>query len=56
MTNHSMRMIAGLIVVAIIGALQALNGVAGASAYVTLAIPILLSIEHLLKGNTDGMS
>ena len=54
MTSHTWRTIVGLAIVAIIGGLQALNGVGGFSAWITLVVPILLALEHALAGNTTA--
>jgi len=52
-TKHNWKMIGGLILIAVIGALQALKGVAGLSAYIEAILPIAVIFEHILNGNTS---
>lgn len=53
MNTHDWKMLTGLIILALIGALQALHGVAGWSAWIDLILPILLAAEHTVNGNTE---
>lgn len=56
MNTHSVKMVAGLVVLALIGALQAVHGSVGttASVWTDTIISILLIIEHSINGNSSN--
>ena len=54
MTSHTIRTIIGLAILFAIGGIQALNGIAGFSAYATMILPVLLVLEHLFAGQTSS--
>ena len=56
MTSHTTRTVIGLAIVFLIGGVQALNGIAGFSAYATMILPVLLLLEHFFAGNTEPTS
>ena len=51
MTGHNIRMGLGLVIVFIIGGIQALKGLNWVNGIETI-LPVLLSLEHVLEGNT----
>lgn len=53
LSAHSWRTVVGLAIIAVIGALQALHGQAGWSAWIDLVLPILLVVEHAFAGKTE---
>lgn len=53
LTSHTWRTVSGLAIIALIGALQALHGQVGWSAWIDMILPILLVVEHAWKGNTE---
>lgn len=52
-TSHTWRTVAGLALIGIIGALQALHGQVGWSAWIDMVLPILLVAEHVFAGKTE---
>lgn len=57
MNSHNFKMIAGLVVIAFIGGLQALHGTVGTntSVWIDLIVSVLLIIEHKINGNSEAM-
>lgn len=53
LNSHTWRTVAGLALIGIIGALQALHGQVGWSAWIDMILPILLVAEHAWRGNTE---
>lgn len=53
LTSHTWRTVGGLALIGIIGALQALHGQAGLSAWIDMVLPLLLLIEHGVAGRTE---
>lgn len=51
MNSHNLKVLGGLAVVFIIGGLQAWQGSGGWSAWIDMALPVLLAIEHAVNGN-----
>lgn len=58
MTTHSFKMIAGLVIIAAIGALQAVHGTGGSNAasWIDTVVSILLIIEHSIAGDTTTVT
>ncbi len=49
---HNFKMIGGVIVLGLVGFIQAVHGKFPGSETLDVALPILLTIEHLMLGNT----
>ena len=54
MNKHNWKMWVGLVLIALVGALQALKGVAGLSAYIETLLPLAVLLEHIFNGNTEN--
>ncbi len=54
MFSHNAKMIIGLLVVFVIGGLQALHGNLQFGIWADMLIPLFLMIEHSIEGNTSN--
>lgn len=52
MTGHNLKMFTGLVIVFVLGGLQALKG-GGYGAWAETLIPVLLGLEHTFFGRTE---
>lgn len=53
LSSHTWRTVVGLAIIGIIGALQALHGQVGWSAWIDMILPILLVAEHAFAGKME---
>ncbi len=51
--SHSLKMYGGLVILGIIGALQAIHGSIPNGGWIDTAVSVLLLLEHSIGGNTS---